>query len=212
MLGMERKQIIPGLVLVAVLIFGAGYKTAQVREKANLKPVVAVNSPDSQEKAKSRTVTVYITGAVKKPGVYTFPEGSRVTEAVYKAGPAKDAELSYLNLAEIMTDQQPILVPRQGEEIPDGSGLSGSGLTGRGLSGSSPGLAGAGKGFQAGKINLNTANAAALDRLPGIGPALAQRIIEYRKEHGKFKNISELLQVSGIGQKKFDELKDRITI
>ncbi len=207
MLGMERKQIIPGLVLVAVLIFGAGYKTAQVREKANFKPVVAVNSPDSQEKAKSRTVTVYITGAVKKPGVYTFPEGSRVTEAVYKAGPAKDAELSYLNLAEIMTDQQPILVPRQGEEIPDGSGLAGSGL-----SGSSPGPAGAGQGFQAGKININTANAAALDRLPGIGPAFAQRIIEYRKEHGKFKSISELLQVSGIGQKKFDELKDRITI
>lgn len=190
-------------ILVCAIVFGAGYKAAQVKAKAGQKPVITVNPGEIRAKEKSRTVTVHVTGAVKKPGVYTFSEGARVIDAIYKSGRGGDADLNYINLAEIMTDQQQIAVPRKGEEQaysnPPGSRTSN-------------GAAGAGRVTRSGKININTADAAVLDNLPGIGPAMAQRIIDYRQEHGRFKSTSELIQVSGIGEKTFAKLKDRVTV
>lgn len=199
--------MIIGAVLLCVIVFGAGYKVAQVKAKADLKPVIAVNSGVAQAREKSRTVTVHVTGAVKRPGVYTFPEGARITDAIYKAGQRADADLNYINLAEILTDQQQIPVPKKGEEQEYAS-QPGSRASNTQNSSSS----GGGSTTRSGKININTANVAVLDNLPGIGPALAQRIIDYREEHGRFKSPSELLQVSGIGEKKFAKLKDRVTV
>ncbi|PKM41719.1 MAG: competence protein ComEA [Firmicutes bacterium HGW-Firmicutes-8] len=211
MFWMDRKQMILAAILVCAIVFGAGYRAAQVKAKAGQKPVITVNPGETREKEKTHTVTVHVTGAVKKPGVYTFSEGARVIDAIYKSGRGGDADLNYINLAEIMTDQQQIAVPRKGEEQeyanPPGSQSSGS-TAGGGLS-----LGPAGnRSTRSGKININTAGAAVLDNLPGIGPAMAQRIIDYRQEHGRFKSTSELLQVSGIGEKKFAELKDQVTI
>ncbi len=199
MLGFDRKQLSCVAVLICAIMFGAGYKTAQVREKNNFTPVIEKSVYDKQEEI-NRTVTVYITGAVKNPGVFTFPEGSRIVDAVNKAGAAKEADLNCINLAEVMSDQQQVSVPRQGEAAVNENQISGA----VSVSGT--------RGRHSGKININTADAETLDSLPGIGPAMAEKIIQYRKEHGGFKNISELLQVSGIGDKKFKQLKDLITI
>ncbi len=200
MFGFDRKQLACGVILICAVVFGAGYKTAQVREEKNFRPVITDSVYAGQEE-KNRTVTVYITGAVKSPGVYTFPEGSRILDAVNKAGAAKDADLTCINLAELMSDQQQVTVPRQGEADADNNRIAGRGTN----------LSGA-RSRQPAKININTADAAALESLPGIGPATARKIIDYRTEHGRFKSISELLQVSGIGEKKFTQIKDLITI
>ncbi|MHB9094346.1 MAG: helix-hairpin-helix domain-containing protein [Eubacteriales bacterium] len=201
---MDRKQVVLGVILLCAIVFGAGYKTAQVRSRNMEKPGVAVNTESVLEKAKPRTVTVHVTGAVKKPGVYTLPEGARIIDGIKKAEAAKDAELNYVNLAEIMKDQQQVVLPKKGEISMTEAGGTGPGPAIR--------RAGAQYGVQAGKININAANTGELDKLPGIGPALAKRIVDYRKLHGSFGNISELQQVSGIGEKKFGEIKDRITI
>ncbi len=199
--GMDRKQALLAAVLLCAVIFGAGYKTATVREKSMIKPVVTAG-PAAAEKTKSRTVTVHVTGTVQKPGVYTFTEGARVIEAVNKARPGREADLTVINLAEVMTDQQQVYVPGKGESE---AGNRASGGTG-------PSVGSAGRGSRPGKININTADSETLDRLPGIGPSIARRIVDYRKEHGRFKSTSELLQVPGIGEKKLAEFKDSITI
>jgi len=220
---MDRKQVVLGVVLLFAVIFGIGYKLALMREKASFRPLITAASenagdahtgdtgPMEVDKAGSdnrsenkinRTVTVYITGAVKTPGVYTFPEGARINDGVNWAGSAGNADLSGINLAEIMRDQQQVYVPKKGETTISrnsaGSGrVSGGGVTG---------------GGSGGKININIATAENLDSLPGIGPSFARRIIDYRNEHGSFRSVSELLKVSGIGEKKYSQIKDRVTI
>jgi competence protein ComEA len=200
-MGMTKKQMVMTAGLMCVIIFGAGYRIAQLRAKEQIQPVFTAKPPIEQEKVKSRTVTVYITGAVKKSGVYTFSEGSRIVDAVYRAGAAKNAELKLINLAELMSDGQQIIVPMLGEIIGAASQAINSGLA-----------TGNGSGAVPTKININTAGINDLDRLSGIGPATAQKIIDYRKEHGRFNNLSELLQVSGIGEKKLAKFKKQISI
>lgn len=205
MYGMDRKQIMLVAILVGAIVFGAGYKLAQTREKSSLQPVVTVKKNNPEEKLESRKVTVYVSGAIKKPGVYTFSEGSRILDVVYKAGPAKDAALEYINLAEVMSDGQQISVPRK-SEVNGNANLpsvinSGAGRT-----------VAAGLGTKMRKVNINTANKDTLDSLLGVGPATADKIIEYRKQNGKFKNISELLKVTGIGEKKLAKIKENISI
>ena len=233
--GMDMKQLALVIFLTCAIVFGAGYKTAQFSEKRRTEAVIAAKEVAASQQEKKRNITVYVTGAVKRSGVYTLPEGSRIVEALGKAELAKEADLNSINLAELMTDEMPIYVPRKGEADSIGSG-GGNGSAGGGtttaagkkksttgkmavtrntgasmrsarLSNSSLGT-----GLAKGKVNINTAGSGDLDQLKGIGPALAERIIEYRNEHGRFNNISELKQVSGIGTKKFEEMQEQITI
>ncbi|MFQ6014741.1 MAG: helix-hairpin-helix domain-containing protein [Anaerolineae bacterium] len=139
---------------------------------------------------------VYISGAVVKPDVYAVPEGSRVKEAVEAAGGfTSEADSDRINLASPLNDGEHVYVPRVGEET---SPISPTGMP----SGSPSG----------GKVNINRATVVELDALPGIGPAYAQRIIDYREANGPFESIEEIKKVRGIGEAIFEQVKDLITV
>jgi competence protein ComEA len=141
--------------------------------------------------AESR-IYVHVTGAVRRARLMTLPAGSRVADAVRLAGgPSPHADLTAVNLAARLADGQQIVVPASGA----GPGAAG------GLA--EPGAGGA-------QVHLSTATVAELDGVDGIGPTLAQRIIEYRDEHGGLRSLAELAQVDGIGEKRLATLRDAL--
>lgn len=155
-------------------------------------------------------------GAVARPGVYSLAAASRVVDAVKAAGGiTAAADPNAINLARLIADGERLYIPTRDEARDSGSAWSaasswelrsqpgdGSGSTG----GSGPA---AGPG---GKVNVNTATEADLDTLPGIGPTLAARIVQYRGQNGPFNSPEELMNVSGIGPKKYADLADLVTI
>lgn len=151
-----------------------------------------------------QAVTVHVNGAVSRPGVYTLPLGSRVIDALSMAGGMlTTADSDVVNQAAVVRDGQQVYVPTRGAAVPQGLVPAGQASpVGRGT----PAPA-----APSGPINLNLASREELDTLPGIGPALADRIIEYRQKVGPFQRPEDLKKVSGIGDKVFENLKDRIT-
>lgn len=142
-------------------------------------------------------VLVHVAGAVTAPGVVRLPAGSRVNDALFAAGGATaDADVNRLNLAQVVQDAQKIHVPRHGEP----------------LSAEAADGAAAGAGAPGTKINLNTADVAELDALPKVGPVLAQRIVDWRREHGAFKSVEELDAVDGVGPKMLEALLPLVTV
>ena len=139
------------------------------------------------------SVVVYISGAVRAPEVYQLPAAARMKDLVLAAGGlAPDADLDQINLAEPLKDGAHVHVPRQGESAPDSS------------AGDAP--------AQNELIDLNTATAADLDGLPGIGQALAQRIVDYRSANGPFKSVDDLQSVKGIGAALLAKIAPLITV
>ena len=162
-------------------------------------------------------VYVDIGGAVKTPKLAKLPPGSRVEDAITEAGGlAADADLTQINRAEIVTDGQKIYIPTR-EEVANGTWqAAGSSLTG-GASGSGvAGGSGAGGSVTAGasgsKININTADITQLQTITGVGPVTAQKIIDYRTQNGNFGSIEDLKNVSGIGDKTFENMKEQVTV
>jgi competence protein ComEA len=153
-------------------------------------------------------LVVAVEGKVRHPGLVRLPPGSRIADAIDAAGGAEPGtDLSFVNLAQKVVDGELIVIgvtPPPGVAATAGTGSSGAGGSG---AGGSSGTAQPGS-----PINLNTASEADLDTLPGIGPALAQRIIDYRTQHGAFRSVDELRNVSGIGDAKFAEVKDLVTV
>ena len=151
-------------------------------------------------------IAVHITGEVKKQGLIYLKEGARVADAIEKAGgETKNADLSQINLAYVLQDGQKIYVPNKNEKISQYiTGNSGNNNTEENNNSN--------LNKEDTKVNINTANQNELDSLPGIGPSIAQKIIDYREENGKFKNIEELQNVKGIGDAKYEEIKDRVTV
>ncbi len=147
----------------------------------------------------ARRVLVHVAGAVANPGVVELPEGSRIREAIAEAGGGTaTADPDRLNLAAIVEDGQKVLVPERGEAVAPraaSDGSAGAAETGRGESGVGGAEAGSGR------INLNTAGVEELGALPRVGPVLAQRIVDWRKEHGRFQAVEELDAVDGVGPK-----------
>ncbi|KRE41159.1 competence protein ComEA [Knoellia sp. Soil729] len=159
-------------------------------------------------------VVVHVVGQVDKPGVYRLRAGVRVGDAVTAAGGAtRGADLAAVNLARILVDGEQIVVPKPGELVaaPGPGGSGSSGVAGGGGSSGSAGGAG-GTGATNGKVSLNSADLSALDTLPGVGPVLAQRILDWRTEHGRFTTIEELGEVSGIGDKLLAQLSPKVTL
>jgi competence protein ComEA len=153
-------------------------------------------------------VAVHVAGAVARPGLYHLPGGSRVADALARAGgKLHGADLDRLNLAARLVDGQKILVTRRGEPVPPVEMSSGGGGVGMSGTGGDPTGAPAGE-----PIDLNTADLAALDSLPGIGPATARAIIEERTRRGGFRSTRDLLRVPGIGEGRFTRLKDRVRV
>lgn len=142
--------------------------------------------------------------------------GDRVGDAVTAAGGAsKSADVAAVNLARVLVDGEQIVVPKPGEVVP-GQGAAGSGGVGAGAATGGPGQAGGsgsgGAGAAGGAVSLNSADLSALDTLPGVGPVLAQRILDWRTEHGRFTSVEELGEVSGIGDKLLAQLTPKVTL
>jgi competence protein ComEA len=153
----------------------------------------AVIAPDEGMSSEpvSSVIYVHILGQVVRPGLYELPDGARAVDAVAAAGGfTEQADAAGLNLARFVSDGEQIVVPAIGE-VPVGA---------------SPGIAGDGR------VNLNTADAATLDTLPGVGPATAANILAWRQEHGRFESVDDLLDVGGIGEAKLDAIRDLVTV
>ena len=149
-------------------------------------------------------LVIQVAGAVYKPGVFTLEEGARVKDAVEKAqGMLPLADDSSINLAAKITDGQKIYIPFKKEKMP---------ATTPEANAFSNQTSGATSSNPTAKININTATSDELDKLPGVGPATAAKIIEYREQNGPFATIEDLKKVKGIGDKKFEDLKDYITV
>lgn len=152
-------------------------------------------------------LVVHVVGQVAKPGLVRLKAGARVADAIESAGGAtRAADLTAMNLARALVDGEQVFVPKPGEEPPAVAAplLPGGAAAGDG-SGSAAGSATA-------LVNLNTADLDALDSLPGVGPVLAQRIVDWRTEHGRFTSVEELGEVSGIGDKMLSQLRLRVTV
>lgn len=173
--------------VVAVAMFLAG------RDRAPLiaPPAVAAEAPAAVDPTPA-FVVVHVAGAVRRPGVYELPEGARVSDALDMAGGVLHrAELSSLNLAEILVDGRQIVVARRGEmpaNLPLPSATS------------------------AAVVNLNVADQAALESVPGIGPVKAAAILAYRAQIGAFQSIDQLLEVAGIGAATLEALRAYVTL
>lgn len=152
-------------------------------------------------------VVVHVVEAVRRPGVVALGTGSRVSAAIDRAGgAADDADLARLNLARVVVDGERLYVPKVGEtDIPTALDEQG-GAGGAGSSGAAP------DGGVEAVINLNTADQSMLETLPGIGPSLAGRILAWREEHGRFSSVEDLLDVNGIGDGRFADLRDRVRV
>jgi len=158
-------------------------------------------------------VYVDIGGAVKHPMLAELPTGSRVEDAIEAAGGLKkNADMTEVNRAQILVDGEKIYIPEEGETAAgggSGSGGGGSGSAGSGISSAS----GADMvGISSGRININTADVTLLQQLTGVGPVTAQKIVDYREQNGRFQSIEDIKNVSGIGDKTFEKMKDDITI
>ena len=216
MVQLDRKQQLVILLLVGVILFGGGYRLAQMKERAAEEGKPALEAASD----KAKDLLVHVAGAVAKPGVYQLPHGSRVIDAINQAGPAAEAELDSLKLASPVTDGQTIYVSMKpltqagstASGSSPGSPVSSAAGTGRNAFTSQTGVKPSGTATVTGLVNINTADQSQLDTLPGVGPSLAQRIIQYREINGPFKAIEDLKDVSGIGDKNFEKLKDRITV
>lgn len=164
-------------------------------------PAETASDPSETADSASSEIIVHVSGAVAAPGVVRLPGDARVDDALSAAGGAtEDADLSAVNLARPLTDGEQIHLPLPGEAPrplpPDPAGAT------------------AGSADPAGQasIDLNTADAAALEELPGVGPAIAQRIVEHREKNGAFTSVDGLLEVSGIGPATLEEIRGRASV
>jgi competence protein ComEA len=178
--------------LVGLLIGGLLYLTTRAPsgQKVELMPS---STPEP--------VSVYITGAVERPGVYQVPRDSRLVEVIALAGGfLEGAEIDKLNLAEKVTDGQQINIPGNVEIPTPQLVIGGGGL----LVTPTPPVGGL--------VNINTADAALLETIPGVGPTIASRIIAYREENGPFERVDDLTKVAGIGPATLEKIKPYVTV
>jgi competence protein ComEA len=191
--------LVVGCALLAVLVL-AGNRLAKTgtatAPDVAAAPLAGAGEPASPGLAAPANVVVHVVGAVRRPGLYRLRSGLRVADAVARAGGATHkADLAAINLAAPLVDGTQVLVPTRAA-----AGASGS-----------SGAAGAGAGAAATKVSLSTATLEQLDALPGVGPITAQKIIDYRTEHGSFASVDDLDAVPGIGPARIDELRDLVT-
>jgi competence protein ComEA len=188
------------IALLGVAVVGAGLVVVLRTSDPPAPPISKAVDPVPQSSAapEPKSVLVHVTGQVRHPGVYELPEGSRINDAISAAGgPLEGADGNLLNLAAPVTDGQKITLTKTGETLPPEPPAAGA-------NGLAP--------PQDAKVNLNTANQAQLEELPSVGPVLAQRILAHRQTKGRFTSVRQLMEVSGVGPKKFEALKDLVTI
>lgn len=193
---LSRGELGGVIALVGLTLLGAGFwylrslpRPVQVRTEE--RPSAAASTSPS---APAVLLLVDVAGWVRRPGVYEFPEGARVIDAIEAAGGARPgAVLQSLNLAAPLVDGTQVLVPKEGEAPVFPGGVPGSGGGGA-------------------LVNINSASAAELETLPGIGEVIAQRIVDHRTQNGPFASVDQLLDVSGIGDAILDSIRELVTV
>jgi competence protein ComEA len=195
---LTRRRVLAGaLVLALVLLLGVRFLARTGSAAPGAPPIVgsAETGAPSAPAAAPRLV-VYVVGAVRRPGVYRLAEGTRVEDAVGRAGgPTRTADLAAVNLAAPLADGEQVLVPGR---IPAAVAAA------EGAPARVVGTAGAGP------LQLSVATVEQLDTLPGIGPVTAQKIVDYRAEHGPFRSVDDLDEVPGIGPARVESLRDLV--
>ena len=180
----RRRVLAVGLVALVVLVLAGKVLLRPARPA--VPPPVRIAAPVAH--ASAPRLFVNVVGAVRRPGLYRLKDGSRVADAVIRAGgPTPKAQIELLNLAARIADGEQIVVPR------------------RGLA--NPSAAASGGGVAAGPVHLNSATLEQLDGLPGVGPVTAQKILDYRQLHGAFGSVDELDAISGIGPARLEQLR-----
>ena len=189
---MYRKSLL--ILLLLVLVAGGGAMYGYYGEDGAVELAAAERPEDAPEER----IVVYVVGGVNQPGVVTLQAGARTVDAVNACGGVlPTADLEQVNMAQPLKDGMQVRVPEK---------------TGIGQAAKPPGAGnGAGKSPD-GRININTADEKELDELPGVGPAMAKRIIEYRQSQGMFQSPEDLKKVRGIGDAKYEKMKDKIRV
>lgn len=193
-----------GIMILIVFLFVNNNQSQTIDLSHQIEEITQANFVDDSTEEISTTIEnqqiiVEIKGAISKPGIYEMATDDRLFDLIQKAGGLlTDANTTSINQAQKLQDQMSIYVAFQGEEVTTASQINGMSMNDQVMDNE--------------LININTADQTSLVELPGIGPGKAQMILEYREAHGNFKDISELMNVDGIGQKTFDKLKDRITV
>lgn len=180
-----------GFIIFAIIV---GLFVSRSESKTDTDNVEG-NIQEVEETSTENLFFVYVVGAVYKPGVVEVEEGTRLYQVIQKAGGALEmADLSKINLASIVKDEQKIIVPyieNKEDKVNDNSANVQSGVR---------------------LVNINTASEAELQTLNGIGASTAKKIVDYRNQNGDFNTVEEIMNVSGIGQSKFDSIKNDITV
>ncbi len=190
-----RWAITVAVVVVSAAALWFWQRPGRVPDAAVLLPVPEQVMPEEIAPTAQPSIGVDIVGAVQRPGLYFFGDGARVADAIASAGGfAPDANRDAVNLAVRLKDEEQIRVPRVGDADMQVEQAASTEASGKAL------------------LDINTADAAALESLPDIGPAMAQRIMEYRKAHGPFRDIEQLQDVSGIGAATISALRDLVVV
>ena len=205
---LKQRKIIIIIAILVIILIGWKYYDSKNYEEVNSQEIL--NSNTKKENINSNEeedmMAVHITGEVKKSGVVKIKEGSRIEDIIEAAGGlTENADITNVNLAFVVEDGMKIRIPSINEEKTDEDYItedSGKGviMTDENTSTSSS------------VININTASESELEQLPGIGPSISSRIIEYRNKNGKFKSIEDIKNVTGVGDSKFEKIKDLIKI
>ena len=199
---LKEKKLIIGALLIIIL--GGGIYIYNLNDEdvsiVNNNEILESEEDEIDKKEQDNNIVVHVAGEVKKPGIVRLEEGSRLEDAINKAGGLTDnADISNINLAYILEDGTKIKIPSLNEkEIAESYIIEG--------------IEEEKSQNKNSKININTATEEELETLDGIGASLASRIIEYREKNGKFKNIEDIKNVAGIGDSKYEAIKDKIKV
>ena len=187
----DRRRLLAVVAVVVVVLVLAG-RVLHRPAHSSVPPPVRVSAP--ARTATAAQLYVNVVGAVRRPGLYRLPEGARVADALARAGGVtRRAQVELVNLAARVADGEQVVVPR------------------RGAAGAAPVAAGGGGAASSGPVHLNSATIEQLDALPGVGPVTAQKIVDYRQEHGGFKSVDDLDAVPGIGPARLENLRGLVT-
>lgn len=203
----KEKMLICIIIILCFALIGTIYinshRPTEISLEGNEREE-AIKDEDEEKGNSQETelIGVHISGAVETPGFIWIKEGTRLGEALnYVGGALVDADLDAVNLSKKLSDEEKIYIPRIGENIKQAEPAAGGSQVIMRDSSSNDG-----------KININTAGLAELDSLPGIGEAYAKRIVEYREANGPFKTIEDIKNVAGIGEKRYEAIKDLIKV